>query len=1161
MADVPLFAEKYELVRRIAIGGMGEIYLALETRESGHQRQVVVKRILRNMAQDPMFVTMFTDEARVSEHLDHENIIRVHEIGQAEGIYYIAMEYLDGRDLSQVMARAIKLGRSIGLANAIQVVRDVAAGAHYAHIKCDDNGVPLGIVHRDLSPRNIMVTWDGQAKILDFGLAKAKTQVNVTLPGKIKGTPSYLAPEQLDGKPVSPSTDIFAMGTLLFELTTLRRLFRRGTTIDTMRAVKACQVPKPSTLVRRYPPAIETVVLRALARHPDDRYATSDELRNALDQLLESLGIENNPEQLGLTIRELFDQPTSITVPKLPNPDGSATSTQADEIAPRFPIEASSILLDRSNLPVHKNSFIGRAATLTKIAKAVDSGKRLLTMTGPPGTGKTRLAIEFARARVDHYRDHGGTWLCEVENISTMVDLCGLIGGVINAPLTSGGDTKDLLEELGCALKGRGRTMIVLDNVDRIVDQLDDPLVQLIKAAPETVFLLTTRELLRIDDETPIDVAPLGLPRPGKKPDSEAVTLFTERARQVNPAFKPTDEDLASAARIVQRLDGIPLAIELAAARLSEMSINALLGQLLRRFDVLATPQKGAAKPKETLVEAIDWSWNLLAPWEKSALAQASVFHGGFDMEAADAVIDLSAYPDAPWVIDVLQNLRNKSLVRSYEAAEFVGEPRCQQYVSIRSYARRKLEIAGMLNAALERHAQHYLRVGSHWSVGGGQRAGVEGRKRLALELPNLLATHRRLISKKPLTVERVAKAMEAALALEPVLTIRGPFAAYLRLLDDTLAPHHSALVDAPLRAKVLLTRGHVHRIHGNMSDAKTDLRGVLEIARTSKDKSIGGRGLTEMGTLRMVMGQHLPASDMLRRALGMHKAVGDVEWQAKTLLAMGNVCMMRGEIEKARACFEAAIPRFQAVGESVLEGACLGNLGTLEQAQGHLDQAREYLEQAVAKHQEVGATRFEGYALTCLGSVSHEQGALELASGFYRSGLKVLREAGDRRWEGVVLGYSGLLLHELGRFKYARKRLHRALELLRDTGDMRMAGFLHGALAAVASAMGDLKVAEYQLDRAKDMAKKTDSQLLDHAVDVYRGFVDIAESMEAPSRAGASLLRDTARDRLVRAMVRMDPDDDGVQSDLADLYRLSVRLLRHTVEAVDAAEASNPNG
>ena len=1151
-SDYPLFASKYLLRKKLAVGGMGEIYLADQIAGHDAPREVVVKRILRRHAQNPLFVDMFLDEARLCARLKHDNIVNVFEVGSAEGMYFITMEHLDGRDLSQIMTQAVKQSRPFGVGNTLQIVHDIAAGADYAH-RYSEAGVSLGIVHRDLSPRNLMVTFDGWAKILDFGLAKAATQTHMTLPGKIKGTPSYLAPEQLHGKPPTPLTDIFAMGTVLYEMTTLRRLFRRGTTLDTMRAVKACSIPPPSSLVHDYPLAVEAIVMKALARDPEDRYETAGHLRDALARVMGELGLGGRREIVGKSLRALFDTATSEL--PLMQDLAAADTTIADGLAAHFPMEVSSVLRDQSNLPIHKTRFLGRGAQVAELAEAMMHGTRFISLYGPPGTGKTRLAVEVAFTQKETYRLEGGAWLCEVDGARTIDDACAEVGRTLRFQLPAGATGDTLIAAVADALSARGPTLLVLDGLDRLGQPMRGVLQTWLDKAAELHLIVTAREHFALPGGVDLDVLPLALPAGMADVESSpAVLLFVDRARLMRPSWAPTDSEKAMVARIARRLDGIPLAIELAAGRMADLSPSELLDQLSRRFDVLKEP--GGTSP---LLDAIDWSWNLLEPFERAVLAQSSVFHGGFDMEAADAVIDLAAYPDAPWVVDVLERLRNKSLVRSYTAAGFPGEARCRQYASVRGFARQKLDDIGGLEAAMDRHQSHYLRVGRYWAHEAGHQKGIEGRRRLQLELPNLAAVHRRCVARQPATPARVADAMRAALVVLPVFNTRGPFGAYIRMLDETLAlAEHVAEVDQQLRGNVLLARGLMKRVDGDMAGAKDDFTGVMNIARSTRDNELAGRGMTEMGTLRLVQGDSAGAQNILRRALAIHKANGDVEWQGRTLLAMGNTCLMRGDTKAARACFEAALPRFKAVGEPVLEGACLGNLGTLEQAELNLDAAQTYLLSAVARHRETGAQRFEGYALTCLGSVSHEQGRIDDARSYYESGLRALRAAGDRRWQGVTLGYIGVLLHEIGRLQSARKRLVRALELLNKTGDGRTAGFFMGALGAVLAAMGDRASSERYFVQAAAMARKTDDPLLGPAVDVYRCFSDLSESMAQSSPAAASLLRDAVRERLVAALVRIEPGNDtAMRSDLTDLYRLAVRILKATLEAVDRQEVS----
>ena len=927
------------------------------------------------------------------------------------------------------------------------------------------------------------------------------------------------------------------MGIVLFELTTLRRLFRRDNAISTMRAVKACEVPAPSSLVKNYPPQVEAIVLKALARKPQERYPSADALRLALEEVLASLD-DSGAMGLGVSIDELFreQQTREVVMP--------SERTQADGLGAAFILEESVILAERSNLPVHKTRFIGRTDDLRWMFDQLEAGRRLLSLYGPPGTGKTRLALEYSRRRVESLRAGGGTWIVDLEGSRSAGDVVAAVARTLGIPLIG----VDHSAELTAALSSRGPTLLILDRVEHLLDQLRPVVAGWHRRAAELVMILTGHERAGVDGEAAHEVEPLPLPEGGGS--SEAVTLFMDRTATVRPGWRPGKRDQANIRRIVRTLDGIPLALELAAARMGESEPKVLLENLERRFALL-TPAPGEST---ALLAALDWSWDLLTESEQSVLMQASVFHGGFDMTAADAVIDLTGLVDSAWVVDVLQRLRNKSLVRSYEAPEFPGEPRCRHYGGTRQYARRKLEESGLVAGAMARHAAYYLKLGDYWRSAAGDRRAVEGRRRIEVELPNIIAVHRRSLAADP-GPEDVERAMRLALAIFPVIAVSGPFAGFLKLLDVTLEAASINAVPAELHGALHLARGHIRRIHGDAVGAGADLRTVLTLAREAKDRALAGQALTEMATLRMVMGQDAPADDMLRRALGIHRETGDIKWQGRTLMAMGNVCLMRGELEKARACFERALPRFKAVGARVQEGACLGLLGSLEQSAGRLDEAMRYLEEALAIHREVGAPRYEGHSLARLGSLHHERGLLEEALGFYKDALRALGDVGDIRWQGMSVGYVGVLFHELGRFDSAAKRLARAVALLEDAGDERTAAFFMGALAAARASAGDSAAADEAMSAALIIARRTADPLLRPALSVYTAISDVAEAMRQESRAASELLLEAA----ARQMARLEAQDMSVRSDLTDLYRLAVRLFRKTIPQAEAHAAELP--
>lgn len=326
--DYPLFDERYRLIRRLAAGGMGEVYLAKEILRDNQERIVAIKRVLPHVAKNPIFRANFSNELKITPWLVHPNIARVYGSGEAEGMPYLVMEYVDGCTLADLFTRAVKRHQPVPIVVALQIVHDVCSGAQHAHTLSDDDGVPLGIVHRDLTPRNIIVTTDGHAKILDFGVAKTNQQSHITLPGRLKGTPSYMAPELVAGAPPSPASDVFSLGVILFELTTHRRLFRRPSILETVNAIERCEVPAPSSLVPDCPAALDLVVQTALACRPAQRYQTAEELRLALVALLRAFRKGQARHILERLVNEVSEVSDTISVDK--EPDISAPAVFRD---------------------------------------------------------------------------------------------------------------------------------------------------------------------------------------------------------------------------------------------------------------------------------------------------------------------------------------------------------------------------------------------------------------------------------------------------------------------------------------------------------------------------------------------------------------------------------------------------------------------------------------------------------------------------------------------------------------------------------------------------------------------------------------------------------------------------------------------------------------
>lgn len=296
---------KYFLVDKIATGGMAEIFKAKTFSHGGFENLVVIKRILGHLSENDDFVEMFIDEAKVSVSLQHANIVRVYDFGKVFDNYFIAMECVDGKDIRAILRQLAKQRRYLPLDFALFIIHEVCRGLSYAHSKTDLRGHPYGIVHRDMSPSNVLVSYDGDVKIADFGIAKAEQNTYTTADGVLKGKFEYMSPEQARGETIDARSDLFAVGILLHEMVTGRRLFKGESDLETLERIKAAEVRRPSEVTPRVPRQIDALALRLLERDPTDRFETSGKAQAQVRALLGRSPDEVRPE-FRQFLRDLF---------------------------------------------------------------------------------------------------------------------------------------------------------------------------------------------------------------------------------------------------------------------------------------------------------------------------------------------------------------------------------------------------------------------------------------------------------------------------------------------------------------------------------------------------------------------------------------------------------------------------------------------------------------------------------------------------------------------------------------------------------------------------------------------------------------------------------------------------------------------------------------
>ena len=297
---------RFTLVKKLATGGMAEIWLARQTGLAGFNRFVVIKKILSHLAEEETFVKMFLDEARMSSQLTHPNIVQVYDLGEAGSTYFIAMEYIAGENLAAIAWRGVKRRNPLSPPFAARIIADSCKALHYAHHLRGSDGKPLEIVHRDISPQNILATYEGEVKVVDFGIAKAATKSQHTRTGMLKGKFSYMSPEQCLGNPVDMRSDVFALGIVLYELCTGKRLFKHESELMILEMITKRRITPPSGVANNIAPELESIILKALEKDADARYPTAQDMQIALEDYLRTEKEPSTNAEIATFMRDTF---------------------------------------------------------------------------------------------------------------------------------------------------------------------------------------------------------------------------------------------------------------------------------------------------------------------------------------------------------------------------------------------------------------------------------------------------------------------------------------------------------------------------------------------------------------------------------------------------------------------------------------------------------------------------------------------------------------------------------------------------------------------------------------------------------------------------------------------------------------------------------------
>ena len=696
-------------------------------------------------------------------------------------------------------------------------------------------------------------------------------------------------------------------------------------------------------------------------------------------------------------------------------------------------------------VPADRDAFVGRESELTSLQELFEGDARLVTLAGAAGTGKTRLARQFARQSATSWP--GGVWFCDLADAHDGVGIATAVANMLEVPL----DPQLPVIRLGPALAGRGRALLVLDNVEHILAPAGEAVTAWTDAAPDLAMLVTSREVLRQPGEHVFTLDALSL--------ASAVELFGVRAAAQRRGFTVTDTERPDVEAIVDALDRLPLAIELAAAR-SRVMNPAKLRQRLGSLDQAL----GSA-----LRSTFEWTWDLLEEWEGAALAQLSVFEGPFSVEAAERVIDLSPWPEAPFELDVLFSLVDKSLVRSVmpDVPPTIGapEPFLALYSSIRQYANEKLddplsfEGAGFDGryAAEARHGEHYAELGLPRAL--RKLTGPDGPELLlglTTELSNLLAAAGRATTRDDSHV-----AGGAALAAWAVLDRRGPYPTAVELLENARAIATDRGVElATAHAEALVALG-------DHQQAEEVLLEALDAAQARRKPALQ----VLHANIMLRTGRLDEAKKQVGEALAGARQNRDRTAEGGALMALAGCCFFTGLLDEAEKSVDAALSRYRSVGDRRLAAQAQLRLGSIALARGRYAVARRWSEEARDALGALGDRTEEAAAQSNLAVAALFQGDLEVAETAARESLEGFVHLGSKVGEATVLGNLGAVLVAAFQFDEAREVLQKAADMLVSFGHKPAHANALSYLAMVDLAEGQLRDAERHANEAIEIA------------------------------------------------------------------------------------------
>ncbi|MFW6070456.1 MAG: protein kinase domain-containing protein [bacterium] len=948
--------ERYVLEEQLAIGGQAVVYRGRD-RHSGER--VIIKQLRRERLGDPESVARFLREGEALRQLNHPNIVRMLDAVEQEDRHTLVMEYVHGGTLRDLLDRQGPLPLQQTLNLALELA-DALSRAHH-----------LGILHRDIKPDNVLLTEEGAPRLTDFGIARLESaDARLTRTGSTLGSPAYMSPEALRGEQLDACSDIWSFGVLLYEMLAGRRPFEGDTVTHVLVKILEEAAPDLAALRPELPPALTALVTAMLRKDRRHRPQSMRRVSSALEAIREGRA----PEAVAPPATAPEEPPAPPAQQILPAPAAAQPSAAgpspalAIAAAPGAPAWTPSAL--PPPLPARTTPFFGRRQELQELAALIDDpAVHLLTIVGPGGIGKTQLALEAGRAVQAAFAD--GAYFIPLAPV-TAGDESSAAEEIVFAIAQSLGlhfyRQSDTRQQLFDYLQ-RKELLLLLDNFEHLLDGAT-LLADIVEAAPGVTLLVTSRSSLNLSFQTLYTLSGLTFPQEGADDEDPtaypAVQLLLQQAHLVRAGFQPDDEDLRHMARIARLVQGMPLALVLAARWAELLSMAEIAAEIARNLDFLETTMRDVPQRQRSVRAVFDYSWQQLSPRMQGVFARLAVFRGGFTRPAAQEIADAD--------LRTLLALVRKSFLAAGR------RDRYEIHELLRQYGEEQLEALGQAEQVRDAHSAYFLRFLAR------REAEVKGqRQREALdeiesEYQNIRTAWDRALQQR--NRQAVNQALET---LHLFCDIRGRHQEGIELFGrarQQLAPPPGEAPDV-IWGRIVTRHGFLQvLVPSRPRDVGAALEQGLSIAQEHGDRYEIAIGLLANGLYAAaVLGNADRAYDLNQRAYELFQKLQEPFFLARALVGLGLSSATRSEPQLFADYVRQAVEVARDNGDIVDAALGLSNLAEFAVGMGRYDEAGRYCGEALGMAREIGVPTVTAFCQVWQACIELLQGNVEAAT------------------------------------------------------------------------------------------------------------------------------------------------------------------------------------